>query len=65
MNGSKRPPVIGLVGGIGSGKSAVATILGDLGCVVSDSDRDARSVLADPEVLGVLRDWWGGEIHYG
>ena len=62
MNGLKRPPVIGLVGGIGSGKSAAAAILADLVCVVSDSDRDARSVLADPEVLEVLRGWWGDAI---
>ena len=62
MTGSTRPPVIGLVGGIGSGKSAVAAILEDLGCVVSDSDRDAREVLADPEVIEVLRGWWGDSI---
>ncbi|MAC19928.1 MAG: dephospho-CoA kinase [Phycisphaerae bacterium] len=62
MNGSPRPPVIGLVGGIGSGKSAVAAILEDLGCVVSDSDRDAREVLADPKVLEVLQGWWGDAI---
>lgn len=62
MMGSTRPPVIGLVGGIGSGKSAVAAILENLGCVVSDSDRDARDVLADPEVIEVLRGWWGDSI---
>jgi dephospho-CoA kinase len=59
MTASSRPPVIGLVGGIGSGKSAVAAILQDLGCVVSDSDRDSRSALESPEVLQAIREWWG------
>lgn len=56
------PRVIGLAGGVGAGKSAVAAILRDLGCVVSDSDRDAREVMADPEVLEILRSWWGEGI---
>ena len=59
MTGPRRPPVIGLVGGIGSGKSAVAAILRDLGCVVSDSDRDSRVALESPEVLETIRQWWG------
>ena len=62
MSTTPRIPVIGLCGGIGAGKSAVAGILTDLGCVVSDSDRDARGVLADPEVLEVLRGWWGDDV---
>ncbi|MEO1279525.1 MAG: dephospho-CoA kinase, partial [Planctomycetota bacterium] len=37
--------VLGLAGGIGSGKSAVAAVLGELGFVVSDSDAGAREVL--------------------
>ena len=31
-------PIIGLVGGIGSGKSFVARIFGEMGCLVVDSD---------------------------
>ena len=31
-------PIIGLVGGIGSGKSFVANLLADEGCMVIDSD---------------------------
>ena len=54
-----RPPVIGLTGGIGAGKSAVAAIFAELGCVVSDSDRDSRAVLAEPEILETIRKWWG------
>jgi dephospho-CoA kinase len=56
------PPTIGLAGGIGAGKSRVAALLAELGCVVSDSDADARAVLADPEVIATLRSWWGDEV---
>jgi len=37
---------VGLTGGIGSGKSAVATRLAELGAVIVDSDRLAREVVA-------------------
>lgn len=59
---SGRPPVIGLAGGIGAGKSAVAAILADLGAVVSDSDADARAVLAESDVIETVRSWWGGDV---
>jgi dephospho-CoA kinase len=54
--------VIGIAGGIGSGKSAVARVLGDLGCVVSDSDTEAKALLDDPEVRGLLVTRWGGGV---
>ena len=37
-------PVIGLTGGIGSGKSAVAGILAELGARVIDADRIGHEV---------------------
>ncbi len=43
-------PVIGIVGGIGSGKSTVARAFGALGCEVADSDGLARRVLSEPDV---------------
>jgi len=52
-------PIIGLTGTVGSGKSTVAAMLRDLGCVVSDSDVLARAALDDPEVIDALRDRWG------
>lgn len=55
-------PVIGLAGGIGSGKSMVARILRELGCVVSDSDAAARAALQEPTVRDQLVEWWGGDI---
>ena len=61
-NRTGRPPVIGLTGGIGAGKSTVAGILSTMGCVVSDSDRDAAAVLETPEVKEQLKAWWGDRI---
>jgi dephospho-CoA kinase len=55
-------PVIGLVGGVGSGKSAVARAFERLGCVVSDSDKAVRAVLTRPEVVDTLAGWWGRDI---
>jgi dephospho-CoA kinase len=40
------PMLVGLTGGIGAGKSAVAARLAELGAVVIDSDRLAREVVA-------------------
>jgi dephospho-CoA kinase len=54
--------VIGLMGGIGSGKSVVAKALKDLGCVVADADENAKAVLCDSEVRDQLVAWWGTEI---
>lgn len=43
-------PTIGIVGGIGSGKSAVARAFAALGCEVCVSDEVARRVLDEPAV---------------
>src|SRR5262245_56189573 len=37
-------PIIGLTGGIGSGKSTVATMLGELGAAVIDADKVGHDV---------------------
>ncbi|MEM9372371.1 MAG: dephospho-CoA kinase [Planctomycetota bacterium] len=55
-------PVIGLVGGIGSGKSVAAHAFEKLGCIVSDSDAAVREVLARVEVVEELVSWWGEGI---
>jgi dephospho-CoA kinase len=57
-----RPVVIGLAGGIGSGKSQVARMLADLGCVVIDSDAAARAALERDDVRDTLRQWWGDQV---
>lgn len=53
---------IGLVGGIGAGKSAVARILDELGFVVLDADKDAKAALDLPRVRDQLVAWWGSDI---
>lgn len=62
MAADQRQPVIGIAGGVGAGKSAVAAALADLGCLVVNSDDLARQALEDPEIRRTLRDWWGEAI---
>jgi dephospho-CoA kinase len=54
-----RKPIIGLVGGIGAGKSSVAAIFARHGCAVVASDRLSHDLLAQPRVLDQLVGWWG------
>ncbi len=54
---------IGLVGGVASGKSAVAKMLVELGAGLLDADRAGHDVLAhDPEVRSALVARWGDSI---
>jgi dephospho-CoA kinase len=43
-------PVIGVLGGIGSGKSTIAAEFAKLGCKVIDADRIAHELLEEPPV---------------
>lgn len=52
-------PIIGITGGIGSGKSFVACLFGKLGCAVIDADAQVREAYDDPQVRQTLRQWWG------
>lgn len=62
MSGAARVAVIGIVGGIGAGKSRVAAAFAELGCVVSDSDAQARAALNEPAVRDELVRWWGAGV---
>ena len=55
-------PVIGLCGGIGSGKSSVARQLQQLGAMVIDADEAAQKALEQPDVQRQLTQWWGPEV---
>lgn len=54
--------MIGLAGGIGAGKSTVARILAEFGCVVVDSDELGRAALRDPEIRRTIVSWWGAGV---
>jgi dephospho-CoA kinase len=54
--------VLGIAGGVASGKSEVAKIFESLGAARLDADRIGHSVLADPEVKRVLCQRWGQRI---
>lgn len=56
-------PVVGLIGGIGSGKSSLATSLGQrLRCVLLDADREGHRVLELPAVQTALREAFGSVV---
>ena len=57
-----QPMVIGLLGGIGSGKSTVGRILAEEGCVVSDADAIVRNLLDQADIRSELISWWGEDI---
>lgn len=60
----KRPkPVIGLAGGIASGKSLVANILAELGAGVIDADELNHKVLHRDDVRSTVQQWWGEDIY--
>jgi dephospho-CoA kinase len=62
MTQSSRKPVIGIAGGIGSGKSFVARMFGELGCLVISSDDQVKAAYHEPKVKQKLREWWGPSV---
>ena len=58
MDNAKRKPIIGIVGGVGSGKSTVAGEFAKLGCSVIDADKIAHELLnklaVKEEIVGVF-----------
>ena len=56
------PLVLGLAGGVASGKSAVARVLAEEGWLVIDFDAEVQLRLREPEVRNTLVAWWGPGI---
>jgi dephospho-CoA kinase len=54
-------PVIGIAGGIGSGKTFIARLFVELGALVISSDEQVTEAYRDREVRRTLVDWWGGD----
>jgi dephospho-CoA kinase len=55
-------PIIGIAGGIGSGKSFIASLFGKEGCLVLNADDQVRALYNSPEIKQALRHWWGDEV---
>lgn len=55
-------PIVGLAGGVGSGKSRVAAEMARLGALVIDSDRLSQQELETQEVKEALGEWFGTSV---
>lgn len=55
-------PVIGIVGGIGSGKSFAAGKFVELGCALVSGDAIAHELLKEPDVIAAVRERWGDSV---
>jgi dephospho-CoA kinase len=55
-------PVIGIAGGIGSGKSFVAHLFGEEGCLVISADDQVRLAYKDFRVKQAIKQWWGNLV---
>lgn len=62
MTTSDRPRLVGIVGGVASGKSLVAEHLARRGAAVIDADRLAHEVLKQDEVKQRARERWGAGV---
>ena len=63
MSTARRPLRLGLTGGIGSGKSTVATLLQQRGAFLIDADAASRAVTAaHGSAMPFLRDAFGADI---
>lgn len=54
--------IVGIIGGIASGKTAVAREFEKLGASVIDADAIGREVLKNPEIVDALAQHWGRNI---
>lgn len=54
--------ILGVTGGVASGKSLAAKHFAELGAVVFDADRAGHEVLREPEVREVLVERWGPAV---
>jgi dephospho-CoA kinase len=58
------PFLVGITGGLGSGKSMVCRFLSEMGCALFESDRVAKELqLNDPEVIEGIKTLFGSEVY--
>lgn len=59
------PLLVGVTGGIGSGKSTVCAMLAGLGCELFEADRVAKELqLHDPEVIAGIEELFGSDLYH-
>ena len=54
--------ILGLVGGVASGKSFVAECFRALGAAVLDGDKTGHAVLREPAIIDAIRQRWGDGV---
>ncbi len=58
------PVLVGITGGLGSGKSSVCSILAGMGCAVFEADKVARQLqVEDPDVIAGMKKIFGDDIY--
>jgi dephospho-CoA kinase len=58
------PFLVGVTGGIGSGKSTVCRFLSGMGCALFEADRVARELqLQDSEVIAGIKSLFGADVY--
>jgi dephospho-CoA kinase len=58
------PLLVGVTGGIGSGKSMVCAMLAEMGCELFEADRIAKELqLEDPEVIRGIEELFGRDVY--
>ena len=62
VSNPRKKPIIGIIGGIASGKSTVAAEFGKLGCAVISADAIAHDLLEQESIRNELVRQFGGEI---
>ncbi len=62
VGAARKKPIIGILGGIGSGKSTVAAEFAKLGCKVIDADKIAHELLDEPAVKAKVVGLFGRAI---
>ena len=62
MNTPGTKPVIGILGGLCSGKTTVAAEFAKLGCAIIDADKIAHELLEEPSIKDKVVDFFGEGI---